>query len=118
MQAIMRRYGSSLQMKQDEQYPVTPDGRYFVVRGRLWRRTNPSLTPSLKQSLVAELMAGSRPMTLDSALRAPPSIKPSTHWVSEGRCGGKMEHQTTTGVPLKTRHTLHGSKAWRADHPE
>jgi len=21
-----------------DQYPVTPDGRYFVVRGRLWRR--------------------------------------------------------------------------------
>jgi hypothetical protein len=24
-------------------HPVTPDGRYFVVRGRLWRMTNPSL---------------------------------------------------------------------------
>ena len=25
-------------------YPVTPDGRYFVVRGRLWRMTNPDNT--------------------------------------------------------------------------
>ncbi len=24
-------------------WPVTPDGRYFVVRGRLWRCTDPSL---------------------------------------------------------------------------
>jgi len=22
-------------------HPVTPDGRYFVVRGRLWRMSNP-----------------------------------------------------------------------------
>lgn len=27
-----------------EVYPVTPDGRYFVVRGRLWRRSNPGLS--------------------------------------------------------------------------
>ena len=37
-------------------YPVTPDGRYFVVRGRLWRCTNPSLDPGTKESLVHELM--------------------------------------------------------------
>jgi hypothetical protein len=24
-------------------HPVTPDGRYFVVRGRLWPMSNPSL---------------------------------------------------------------------------
>jgi hypothetical protein len=24
-------------------YPDTPDGRYFVVRWRLWRRSNPGL---------------------------------------------------------------------------
>src|SRR6185437_6137978 len=25
-------------------HPVTPDGRYFVVRGRLWRLANPDLS--------------------------------------------------------------------------
>jgi len=25
-------------MSSSKPYPVTPDGRYFVVRGRLWRR--------------------------------------------------------------------------------
>jgi hypothetical protein len=25
-------------------HPVTPDGRYFVVRGRLWRPANPGLS--------------------------------------------------------------------------
>ncbi|WP_275066506.1 hypothetical protein [Acidisarcina polymorpha] len=37
------------------QYPVTPDGRYFVVKGRLWRCTNPSLPPEVRQRLVGGL---------------------------------------------------------------
>src|SRR3546814_12988328 len=32
-------------------YPVTPDGRYFVVRGRLWRMSNPSLHPDTRHRL-------------------------------------------------------------------
>lgn len=35
---------------------VTPDGRYFVVRGRLWRRANPNLPPEKRELLVRELM--------------------------------------------------------------
>lgn len=38
-------------------YPTTPDGRYFVVRGRLWRCSNPALDPAVRQRLVDELMA-------------------------------------------------------------
>ena len=38
-------------------YPVTPDGRYFVVRGRLWRCTNPNLPEAERDRLVHELMA-------------------------------------------------------------
>ena len=41
-------------------YPVTPDGRYFVVRGRLWRCTDPSLSRADRERLVAELMAARR----------------------------------------------------------
>ncbi len=37
-------------------HPVTPDGRYFVVRGRLWRMANPALDPERRAALVAELM--------------------------------------------------------------
>jgi hypothetical protein len=36
---------------------VTPDGRYFVVRGRLWRRANPNLPVDRRDALVRELMA-------------------------------------------------------------
>lgn len=37
-------------------FPVTPDRRYFVVRGRLWRRTNPELPEQDRTRLVADLM--------------------------------------------------------------
>lgn len=39
---------------------VTPDGRYFVVRGRLWRCTNPELPEEERVRLVAELMRARR----------------------------------------------------------
>jgi hypothetical protein len=41
-------------------YPVTPDGRYFVVRGRLWRTSDPSLSTEERQSLVDRLMTARR----------------------------------------------------------
>ena len=33
-----------------------PDGRYFVVRGRLWRTSNPHLPPDRRRELVGDLM--------------------------------------------------------------
>ena len=36
--------------------PVTPDGRYFVVRGRLWRCSNPALSTEERLRLTRELM--------------------------------------------------------------
>jgi len=47
-------------MSPSRQYPVTPDGRYFVVDGRLWRTTNPALAPALRQELVDKLMKARR----------------------------------------------------------
>ncbi|MFC0253994.1 hypothetical protein [Massilia consociata] len=41
-------------------YPNTPDGRYFVVAGRLWRTSNPALAPQARQALVDRLMAARR----------------------------------------------------------
>ena len=46
--------------KQQDQYPRTPDGRYFVVWGRLWRLSNPDLEPQEREHLVRELMAARR----------------------------------------------------------
>ena len=54
-------------------YPRTPDGRYFVVRGRLWRLANPALAPELRAALVAALMNARRSLKAgvhDVGLRA------------------------------------------------
>jgi len=41
-------------------HPHTPDGRYFVVKGRLWRLSNPNLAPERRELLVKQLMAARR----------------------------------------------------------
>lgn len=42
------------------EHPITPDGRYFVVRGRLWRMANPDLDEGRRRGLVSELMSARR----------------------------------------------------------
>ena len=37
-------------------HPVTPDGRYFVVKGKLWRLSNPGIEPGKRARLVQMLM--------------------------------------------------------------
>lgn len=56
--------------------PVTPDGRYIVVRGRLWRRANPNLPESQRQKLVDALMKARR--AVRDALRGndTPDLRP------------------------------------------
>ena len=44
--------------------PQTPDGRYFVVRGRLWRLSDPALPRATRDALVAQLMAARRDVAL------------------------------------------------------
>lgn len=41
-------------------YPTTPDSRYFVVRGRLWRCTNPNLPEAEREKLTYDLMLARR----------------------------------------------------------
>lgn len=38
-----------------EKFPQTPDGRYFVAAGRMWRCTNPDLPKDERARLVSEL---------------------------------------------------------------
>ena len=49
------------------EHPTTPDGRYFVVQGRLWRKANPHLHADVRDVLVKQLMDARR------ALRGPRS---------------------------------------------
>jgi hypothetical protein len=41
-------------------YPETPDGRYFVSKGRLWRKTDPRLDDSTRRRAVKALMQARR----------------------------------------------------------
>ena len=51
-------------MPADRTYPHTPDGRYFVVSDRLWRTSNPGLSPEHRQELVDQLMRARRQVGL------------------------------------------------------
>jgi hypothetical protein len=51
-------------MSSPEKYPGTPDGRYFVVKGRLWRTSNPQLAPDVRQALVNQLMHARRQVSV------------------------------------------------------
>ena len=59
-------------------YPQTPDGRYFVVRGRLWRMANPALAPEHRQTLVDRLMTERRGVR-SARLAADPVAETAAH---------------------------------------
>jgi hypothetical protein len=46
--------------KRETSYPITPDGRYFVVKGRLWRLSNSHLSLATRKALTAQLMTARR----------------------------------------------------------
>ena len=51
-----------------EDYPRTPDGRYFVAKSRLWRCTNPALPEDERRAEVKALMKAR--LAVRDALRA------------------------------------------------
>jgi hypothetical protein len=53
----LRRHRNSTQR---DDYTPTPDKRYFVLRGRLWRLSNPWLNPEIHARIVQELMVARR----------------------------------------------------------
>jgi hypothetical protein len=72
-------------------HPVTPDGRYFVVRGKLWRMSNPNIDPKWRAVLVHELMDARRCVKdaksagdQKAEAEAHPSTKRSRPWGERG----------------------------------
>jgi hypothetical protein len=59
-------------------HPVTPDGRYFVVRGRLWRMANPGLDEVKRADLVRQLM-GARRAVRDAKKAMDPEAEATAH---------------------------------------
>lgn len=55
--------------------PVTPDGRYIVVEGRLWRSSNPGLPAETRQGLVDALMDSRRAVKAALGADDPEALK-------------------------------------------
>lgn len=100
---------------------VTPDGRYFVVRGRLWRCSNPELDPADRERLTHRLMDARRakkaamksgnPAAREAARADVDAAKVALG--ERGRCGGPKALGTTTVTSRRTRPMRPGSKPSR-----
>ncbi len=60
MAMVSPKPGRHRNSTQPGDYASTPDRRYFVVHGRLWRLSNPLLSSEVHARLVQELMAARR----------------------------------------------------------
>ncbi|MBI0476384.1 hypothetical protein D9601_13615 [Sphingomonas sp. MA1305] len=65
--------------------PVTPDGRYIVVRGRLWRKANPALAAEARQTLVADLMKARRAVRDAVRIRDDMSLRQARQSVNDAK---------------------------------
>ena len=87
-------------------YPTTPDGRYFVVRGRLWRCADPGLASEARAGLQRELMAARR--AKGAAMRAGdgPAREAARHRVDAAKraLGERGPPWWTDGAPDLNRH--------------
>lgn len=66
---------------------TTPDGRYIVVRGRLWRAANPHLSPLNRQALVNALMAARRAVRAAIAAQNPQDLARARAQVHAAKVG-------------------------------
>ena len=88
-------------MKPANSPAVTPDGRYIVLRGRLWRAANPHLADSVRQKLVDELMAARRAVKTALANHAPGELALARARVQSAKegLGERGEPWWTDGAP-------------------
>lgn len=81
--------------------------RYFVVRGRRWRKTDPSIPPALNKQLVRELMSARRAVKTaksedddEAMVRARARVSDAKHSLGER---GRPWWEKPTSESLKTR---------------
>lgn len=87
-------------------YPTTPDGRYFVVKGQLWRCTNPALDEGVRQRLVKELMDARREVKQAKKSANPTLLKAARAHVQAAKValGERGPVWWTDGSPDFNRH--------------
>ena len=89
-------------------HPVTPDGRYFIVRGRLWRLANPELSDTLRSTLVSELMKA-RSAVRSAKTTGDPAAETAAHHavdVAKNKLGERGPVWWTDGSPDLNRHMV------------
>lgn len=86
--------------------PVTPDGRYLVVRGRLWRASDPTLSPVVRQRMVDELMSARRAVADANRARDDDARKAARERVEVAKLalGERGPVWWTDGAPDLNRH--------------
>jgi hypothetical protein len=105
-------------------YPVTPDGRYFVVKGRLWRCSNPALNEEDRDTFVPQLMSACRAVRSAMRMHDPQALKLARDAVNEAKIvlgerglhGGRTAHRITTENRLTIHPTHPGTQAWLCGH--
>jgi hypothetical protein len=90
---------------------VTPDGRYFVVRGRLWRRANPGLPADRREALVRELINARRAVKTALKANQPEQLALARKAVDDAKIalGERGPAWWTDGAPDLNRHKVKDS---------
>jgi hypothetical protein len=100
---------------------VTPDGRYFAVRGRLWRMSDPSISEAERAALTKALMKARR--DVGQALRGKDASleKDARGRVHEAKVklGERGEPWGSDGAPDYNRHLVKNTpyKEWFEGRP-
>jgi hypothetical protein len=86
--------------------PQTPDGRYIIVRGRLWRRSNPGLDPDTRDRQVKALTAARRAVRDALATGYPEALRAARGEVQAAKValGERGLVWWTDGAPDLNRH--------------
>jgi hypothetical protein len=95
----------------------TPDGRYIIVRGRLWRKANPHLPEDERKRLVSELMSARR--AVKEAADDPDRLRAAGKAVDTAKValGERGPVWWTDGAPDLNRHLARTTEyaEWYAD---
>lgn len=87
---------------------VTPDGRYVVVQGRLWRSSNPELPAEVRQGLVDALMDSRREVKSALGADGPEALKSARSRVQDAKValGERGEVWWDDGAPDLNRRSI------------
>ena len=102
--------------------PQTPDGRYMVVRGRLWRLANPHLAAAEREALVGKLMDARRAVKNAKHATDPVAEQLAHEAVDQAKhaLGERGPVWWSDGAPDYNRHMARNTPYadWFADLPE